>query len=262
MPGSDAIPVPDASEAARDLQEGSAKTVADESAGPCVQPSREQRVVLRDRHWPGRSFDTVDQVVVAPTGIFVIDVVGWSGPVEVTPDLLEVNGRSRQTAVTSAHETAREVALLLAPDMRDHVYPVICLSRDEDLSGWVKAVRICSASTMDDLIDNRDVVLSEDEIAQISSELDAALISNQPSPAERSRATDLGAASSTSRSADGRGTSATSWHRTVIGRVALGTAGLVLGSTAAFLGLHMTVLDTADDTPSTPHHPVGSDARD
>jgi hypothetical protein len=249
-----------ASHPASDTVEGHA-VAGNDGQGNYGETSSGARVVLSDRHWPGRSFDTVDRIVVGPTGIFVIDVVGWSGPVELTPDVLEVNGRSRQIAVTSAHETAREVALLLAPDLRDHVYPVICLSRDEDISGWVKAVRICSSTTMDKLIDSRDVVLSVDEVAQVSSDLDAALMSNQPSPAERSRASDLDAEAS-DVAADHQAVTPIGWHRTTVGRITLGIVGCVIGATSALVGVHLTTLDSSDEVPDQQHQPVGHGATD
>lgn len=224
---------------------------------PSSDPQHPDRVVLTDRHWPGRSYDTVDRIVIAPTGIFVIDVVGWSGPVEVTPDVLEVNGRGRHTAVTSAQDTAREVALLLAPDMRDHVFPVICFSRDEELNGWVKAVRVCSSATINGLIETRDTVLTDHDVVQISSELDAALLSNQASPDERSRATDPGA---TRRSA-GRDSDVAearvSWRRSRMGRITQGALGLGVVGAIAFAGLHLTTFHTtSDDTPQQ-HRPAG-----
>ena len=131
--------------------------------------------VLHARHWPGRPFDTIDHVAIGPNGVFIVDSVGWRGEVVVTPDALEVNGRVRTAAVHNTQEMAREVALLLPPHLRDHCYPVICLTREEPISGWVKAVRVCTTATLAHLIETRDPVLTTAEVASIGVELDGAL---------------------------------------------------------------------------------------
>ena len=160
--------------------------------------------VLHARHWPGRSFDVIDHLAIGPNGIFVIDSVGWSGKVVSTPDVLEVNGRSRLTALQGAQDSAREVALLLTPDVREHVFPVICLSREEAVSGWVKAVRVSSTTTINDLIESRPAVLTSDEVDRISRELDEALPSSQPAGPEWHRSSAWRPSVSITRWARGR----------------------------------------------------------
>ena len=146
--------------------------------------------VIHSRHWPGRSHDTIDHLAVGPTGIFVVHGAAWSGPVLLTEDLLEVNGRNRMATVQTTHNSAREVALLLPPHLRDLCFPVICFRRTETISGWVKAVRVCSTSTLHDLLDSRDRVLGTDEIARIAAGLADALPSAQQTLTERLRVSD------------------------------------------------------------------------
>ncbi len=192
--------------------------------------------VLHGRHWPGRPFDTIDHVAVGPTGVFIVDSVGWKGDVVVTPDSLEVNGRVRTAAVHNTQEMAREVALLLPPHLRDHCYPVICLTRDEPISGWVKAVRVCTTVTLAELIETRDPALTTAEVTSIGVELDGALPvvhtavdHNRASDAHGATPSDQHPQTSSSRPV---------WYRTWTGRLVAGGVGVTAIAVAAVVGLH------------------------
>lgn len=236
-----------------------------QAAPPATGPERTRAALdalppewtlLHARHWPGRTYDTVDHVAIGPNGIFVVDSVGWSGDIEITPDVLQVNGRSRLAAVQGAHEAAREVALLLAPEVRDHVYPVICFSRDEAISGWVKAVRVSSTVTLNELIETREQVLSDDHARQIATDLDAALPSIQHTVIERSRATDLTAAGRPpTQTPVSRGAGA--WRRSRAGRITEGALALGIVATVGFVGFHIvTPHGSSQDPPAKQHQPV------
>ncbi len=197
--------------------------------------------VLHARHWPGRPFDTVDHVAVGPNGVFIVDSVGWKGDVVVTPDALEVNGRVRTAAVHNTQEMAREVALLLPPHLRDHCYPVICLTRGEPISGWVKAVRVCTTTTLAHLIETRDPVLTDAEVTSIGIELDGALPVVHTA-AEHNRAADAYSAPALepgSIAAPPR----PAWYRTWTGRLVAGGVGLTATAVAVVVGLHATGKD-------------------
>ena len=196
--------------------------------------------VLHARHWPGRSFDVIDHLVIGPNGIFVIDSVGWTGEVVSTPDLLEVNGRSRLTALQGAQDSAREVALLLTPDVREHVFPVICLSREESVTGWVKAVRVCSTTTINDLIESRPAVLTAVEVDRISRELDEALPSTQPANPERLRASDHQPLSMVADAPAPAARPRAPWRRTRAGRIGEVVVGAVFVVSLAAIGLRIT----------------------
>jgi hypothetical protein len=211
--------------------------------------------VLHARHWPGRSYDVIDHLAIGPNGIFVIDSVGWSGEVTSTPDVLEVNGRTRLTALQGAQDSAREVALLLSPEVREHVFPVICLSREEQVTGWVKAVRICSTTTVNDLIESRPPVLTAEQVDRISRELDDALPSGQSVNSEWVRAgdhhhhplslvTDAPAPPPRVRAP---------WRRSRIGRIAEALLGLGVVATLAVAGWQMALKQAASsEDPSQP----------
>jgi hypothetical protein len=206
--------------------------------------------VLHSRHWPGRSYDVIDHLAIGPNGIFVIEGVGWSGDVVSTPDVLEVNGRTRLTALQGAQDSAREVALLLSPDVREHVFPVICLSREEQVTGWVKAVRICSTTTVNDLIASRPPVLTTEQVDRISRELDAALPSGQSANPEWLRATDHH--HPLSMVADAPPPPArlrAPWRRSRAGRIGEAALGIGLIATLATVGLRLAEHAAADEDP-------------
>lgn len=204
--------------------------------------------VLHQRHWPGRSYDIVDHIAIGPTGIFVVDSVGWSGPVEMTADLLEVNGRSRLSAVQAAQETAREVALLLAPHLREHVNPVMCFSREEAISGWVKGVRVCSTTTLAELLETREAVLSDSEVNRVAGDLDAVLPSAELTSVERSRATDQSIQQPTVvEPTTPAGGAKPRWRRSRIGRITEGLLGMAVVAALGFVGVHITTASVAGD---------------
>lgn len=213
--------------------------------------------VIQGRHWPGRTYDVVDHIAIGPTGVFVIDSVSWTGPVDLTPDTLDVNGRSRQSAVQREYDAAREVALLLPPHLRDHCFPVVCFARDEPISGWVKAVRICSTATLHDLLERRDAVLTDNEVIQIGTELDSALPSSHASSDERTRTSDdptaaLPGLATTTPAASRR------WRpvRSRSGRVAEVVLGVAVLLALVFVGMRATVLHPASDDGPQQHQPV------
>ncbi len=209
--------------------------------------------VLHSRQWPERGYEALDHVVVAPTGIFVIDSVGWTGEVAMTPDVLEVNERRRVVVVQAVHETARDVALLLSPDLRDHVVPVLCLGRDEPISGWVKAVRVCSTSTLRDLIEDREAVLTGAQVTQIADELDAALPSTSSTASVRTRAADHAAP----QPDDGDTAAAPDapWYRSLVGRIVAGVVATIVASGLVFVGVEVTK-DHPSSKPGHPHRTV------
>ncbi len=202
--------------------------------------------VIHARHWPGRPFDTIDHVAIGPNGVFIVDSVGWRGDIIVTPDALEVNGRVRTAAVHNTQEMAREVALLLPPHLRDHCYPVICLTRDEPISGWVKAVRVCTTVTLAHLIETRDPVLTSAEVVSIGLELDAALPAVYSAP-DHHRASDAQGALPPQQRKPSAGPRR-AWYRTWTGRLVAAGIGVAAIAGAAAVGMHAAGKDvTLDD---------------
>ncbi len=172
---------------------------------------------LHDLQWPGRRLANIDHVVIGPGGIFVIDSKNWSGRVELTQNVLRQNGRSREQAVAGCADSALAVSELLGP-FASSVAPVLCLVRDEPVSGWVRDVMICSTVTLTQMLLTRPTVLTPAQLAEVWARLQLELRSaqtgpttarpaNTPGRAQRARPTRSRAPSASSRRKTRRGSS-------------------------------------------------------
>ena len=131
--------------------------------------------VFHDMKWPGRRYANVDHVVVGPPGVFVIDSKNWSGQVAVKDGVLRQGGRSRETSVAAAAEAGLAVAKLVPLLEPRLVHPVLCFVRDDELSGWVRDVMVCSTSNVVTMLTSRSAALTEHEVNQICLDLDLGL---------------------------------------------------------------------------------------
>ena len=154
---------------------------------------------LHDVRWPGRPFANLDHVVVGPGGIFVVDSKNWSGRIAVERSVLRQDGRARETAVASAADAGIAVAQLLPWPYAGAVSPVLCFSREEAVSGWVRDVMVCSTQNVALMLQTRPEVLTPAQV-------DAAheLLAKQLRPATASVA--VGGASTGRRTTPGRTT--------------------------------------------------------
>ncbi len=124
--------------------------------------------VLHDRKWPGRPYANVDHIVVGPPGVFVIDSKNWSGRVEVRDGVLRQGGRSRETSVATAVDAGKAVAGLLPPLLGPQlVHPVLCFAGEDEVSGSVRDVVVCSTSNLVPMLLSRPAVLAADQVVQL-----------------------------------------------------------------------------------------------
>ena len=131
--------------------------------------------VFHDVKWPGRRYANLDHIVVGPPGVFVIDSKNWSGRVAVKDGVLRQNGRSRENDVASAAEAGLAVAGLV-PLLEPHfVHPVLCFVRDDELSGWVRDVMVCSTSNVVTMLTSRPEILAEHQVDQLCVDLELGL---------------------------------------------------------------------------------------
>lgn len=161
---------------------------------------------LHDVRWPGRPFANLDHVVVGPGGIFVVDSKNWSGRIAVERSVLRQDGRARETAVASAADAGIAVAQLLPWPYAGAVSPVLCFSREDAVSGWVRDVMVCSTQNVALMLQTRPEVLTPAQV-------DAAheLLAKQLRPATASVAVGgatAGRRTSSGRTSSGRGTGA------------------------------------------------------
>lgn len=129
-----------------------------------------------DVRWPGRQRANIDHVVVGPPGVFVIDSKNWSGTVAITNNVLRQNGRSRETAIVGVAEAGLAV-LQIVPDVPIH--PVLCLVREEPVTGWVRDVMVCSTGNLDAMVQSRPQVLSAEQVQATAAWLEAGLSEGQ-----------------------------------------------------------------------------------
>ena len=116
--------------------------------------------VLHDVPWPGRRGVRIDHVAVGPPGIFVIDALDWSFAVRLWQEVLLREGRS----LAAAEEAAWAVAQLTPSVPLRMVHPVICLVRDEPVSGQIDDVLVCSKGNVVDVLDARPHELSTEQL--------------------------------------------------------------------------------------------------
>lgn len=150
---------------------------------------------FHDVHWPGRRFANIDHLVVGPPGVFVIDSKNWTGRITVQDQVLRQNGRARESAVVGAAEAGLAVGTLVPLLSPALVHPVLCFVRDEPVSGWARDVRVCSTSTVVEMLLSRSPVLTREGVQQLT--LDIGLhvrsatgpASPMPSPSTAARRT-------------------------------------------------------------------------
>jgi hypothetical protein len=144
-------------------------------AAALAQLPSETWTVFHDVKWPGRRYANVDHIVVGPPGVFVIDAKNWSGQVAVKGAVLRQNGFSRERDVAGAAEAGLAVAGLVPLLKPNLVHPVLCFVSDEELSGWVRDVMVCTTSNVARMLAARPAVLPGDEQAQLCLDLDLGL---------------------------------------------------------------------------------------
>lgn len=128
--------------------------------------------VYRDVRWPTREFASLDHVVVGPKGVFVIDSLGWSGRVNVAQDQLRVNGAVRDSELVGAAEAASALTRLIGSLDARHVQPVLCLVRDEWLTGTARGVLVCSTANLAAMLLGRSSHLRADQLRSANRQLE------------------------------------------------------------------------------------------
>jgi hypothetical protein len=116
--------------------------------------------------WPSRDEASIDHVVVGPGGVFVIDSRHWSGRLEMREDGLRQNGRLRNDATSATTSAALAVSDVLDLDV-DAVYPVLCLVREDNLSGWAGDVFVTTPQDLAGELTTCPPVLGPDEVARL-----------------------------------------------------------------------------------------------
>lgn len=117
-------------------------------------------VALHDLRWPGRPRANIDHVLVGPSGVYMIDSKSWSGSVAIGQGTLRQNGYRRDQELASCGEAA----LALVQKVNTDALPVLCLVRDEELSGLVQNAHVCTTSNIRRLILSRRAILTVEQV--------------------------------------------------------------------------------------------------
>jgi hypothetical protein len=107
--------------------------------------------VINGVPWPGRRGFKIDHVAIGSPGIFVIGALDWPRPVWFWEDELRRDGRW----LAAAAEAAWAIAQLTPSVPLRFVHPVICLVRDQPVSGQIGDVLVCSSANVAEMLDAR-----------------------------------------------------------------------------------------------------------
>jgi hypothetical protein len=141
-------------------------------------------VALHDVRWPGHQetrragaiYARVDHLVVGPPGVFVIDSDDSAGRVTVVGGALLQDAQRRAREVADVEEAVLDVVRLTTTVGYPPVHPVLCFVRDEEITGQVGEVLICSAANIAELLASRPPRLTAAEVERVAAHLDAQLI--------------------------------------------------------------------------------------
>ncbi len=136
-------------------------------------PGDEWRVV-HDLSWPGGPGANIDQVMVGPQGVFVIETLAWSDDLDISGGELCANGKPHAESFDGAVTAAAAVGTLMPSQLQDAVLPVLCIVRGEPVVGWAGAAMVCSTENLSRMLNSRPRRLDEVEIKQAGRVLESA----------------------------------------------------------------------------------------
>ena len=116
--------------------------------------------VLHDVAWPGRRRARIDQVVIGPSGIYVVTTRDWSGRVTVEQGALRHNGRNRLAALRGAVAAAAAVASVWPDQPPAPVHGILCLSGSDRPSASFGCVSVCSTEALVPALTSRPARIS------------------------------------------------------------------------------------------------------
>lgn len=116
--------------------------------------------VLSGVPWPGRRGVKIDHVVVGPPGIFVIVDQASPWPAWTWKEELV----REQHGLTAAEEASWAVAQLTPTVPMRLVHPVICLVRDQSVSGQINDVLVCTTANVAEVLEERVHELSAEQM--------------------------------------------------------------------------------------------------
>lgn len=127
--------------------------------------------VLHDVAWPGRRRARIDQVVIGPSGIYVVTTRHWSGRVAVEHGTLVHNGRNRLAALRGAVAAAAAVAAVWPDQPPAPVHAILCLTGSDRPSASFGCVSVCPADALAEALTSRPATASAAHVRIVVSDL-------------------------------------------------------------------------------------------
>jgi hypothetical protein len=127
--------------------------------------------ILHDIAWPGRRRARIDQVVVGPTGIYVVANRDWAGRVSIELGALRHNGRNRLAALRGVVAAAAAVAAVWPDRPPAPVHGVLCLTGTDRPSASFGVVSVCSSDNLVETLTSRPRVVPAKQVRIVVSDL-------------------------------------------------------------------------------------------
>lgn len=148
---------------------------AEETARVLGSLPADQWLVFHDVPSPGHRSDSLDHVLVGPSGVFVVDSESWSGEIEVADGVLRQDGRKRDRYAVAVADAAHAVGELVPGLEPTSVKPVLCFARDEPVYGWSHDVMVCSTANVTTFLESAPRVLGDTERREIAAVVSTSL---------------------------------------------------------------------------------------
>ena len=117
------------------------------------------------------AWTVIDQVVVGPSGVFVIASQDWTGRITTVGGVLRQKNVPQPQLTRDAHAAAAAVGALLTSVSPEHVVPVLCFLNGDVPDLVLDDVQVCSIVTLIHQLTTRPTVLTEAEVAAVATEL-------------------------------------------------------------------------------------------
>jgi hypothetical protein len=127
-------------------------------------------LVLHDVTLPGAGEPdveerSIDHVLAGPSGVYVVNTVGWSGAIDAKEHALVVGGVDRADAVAEVSAAADAVRGVLHGIP---VAPMLCFERLEPVTGVAAAVALCASENILDLLTSQPPIVDQAAVAKAS----------------------------------------------------------------------------------------------
>ena len=127
--------------------------------------------VLHDVAWPGRWRASIDQVVIGPSGIYVVATRSWAGRVTIERGVLRHNGRNRLAALRGAVAAAAAVASVWPDRPPAPVHAILSLTGADRPSASFGCVSVCSSDALVETLTSRPRVVAAQQLRIVVSDL-------------------------------------------------------------------------------------------